>query len=161
MSSTKKGIVFSLKLIAVSKIDIFFEDTKPLKLKKSHLKNYIKYLIDNELKITGNISVVLCSDNLLLEMNRKYLQHDYFTDIITFDYVQNDIISGDLFISVDRVKENAVKFKTTFLNELLRVIFHGVLHLTGYKDKTTSEEQLMRQKENFYLSGVDFRAMEL
>lgn len=145
----------------MSKIEIFFEDTKPLKLKKTNLKNHIKYLIGNELKITGNISVVLCSDNFLLEMNRKYLQHDYFTDIITFDYVENDIISGDLFISIDRVKENSEKFKTTFLNELVRVIFHGVLHLTGYKDKTTSEEQLMRQKENFYLSGVDFRAMEL
>jgi len=94
-------------------------------------------------------------------MNRKYLEHDYYTDIITFDYVEGDIISGDLFISVDRVKENAAKFETTFLNELVRVIFHGVLHLAGYKDKTTSDEQLMRKKENFYLSEVDFRAMEL
>jgi rRNA maturation RNase YbeY len=145
----------------VSKIDIFFEDTKPLILKKTILKNHIKYLIGNELKRTGNISVVLCSDDYLLEINRKYLQHDYFTDIITFDYVENDIISGDLFISVDRVRENAEKFKTTFLNELVRVIFHGVLHLAGYKDKTTSDEQLMRKKENFYLSEVDFRAMEL
>jgi len=145
----------------VSKIDIFFEDTKPVKLKKTIVKNHIKYLIVNELKRTGNISVVLCSDNYLLEMNRKYLEHDYYTDIITFDYVEGDIISGDLFISVDRVKENAAKFETTFLNELVRVIFHGVLHLAGYKDKTTSDEQLMRKKENFYLSEVDFRAMEL
>jgi len=145
----------------VSKIDIFFEDTKPVKLKKTIVKNHIKYLIDNELKRTGNISVVLCSDNYLLEMNRKYLEHDYYTDIITFDYVEGDIISGDLFISVDRVKENAAKFETTFLNELVRVIFHGVLHLAGYKDKTTSDEQLMRKKENFYLSEVDFRAIEL
>jgi len=145
----------------VSKIDIFFEDTKPVKLKKTIVKNHIKYLIGNELKKIGNISVVLCSDNYLLEMNRKYLEHDYYTDIITFDYVEGDIISGDLFISVDRVKENAEKFETTFLNELVRVIFHGVLHLAGYKDKTTSDEQLMRKKENFYLSEVDFRAMEL
>jgi len=145
----------------VSKIDIFFEDTKPVKLKKTIVKNHIKYLIGNELKKTGNISVVLCSDNYLLEMNRKYLEHDYYTDIITFDYVEGDIISGDLFISVDRVKENAAKFETTFLNELVRVIFHGVLHLAGYKDKTTSDEQLMRKKENFYLSEVDFRAIEL
>jgi len=145
----------------VSKIDIFFEDTKPVKLKKTIVKNHIKYLIVNELKRTGNISVVLCSDNYLLEMNRKYLEHDYYTDIITFDYVEGDIISGDLFISVVRVKENAEKFETTFLNELVRVIFHGVLHLAGYKDKTTSDEQLMRKKENFYLSEVDFRAIEL
>jgi len=145
----------------VSKIEIYFEDTKPIKLKKSDLKNYIKYLIHNELKKAGNISIVLCSDNYLLEMNKKYLEHDYFTDIITFDYVENDIISGDLFISIDRIKENAETFKTTFLNELVRVIFHGVLHLAGYKDKTSPDRQMMREKENFYLSEVDFRALEL
>lgn len=145
----------------MSKIDIFFEDTKPIKLKKSVLKKHVKLLISNEVKRTGSISIVFCSDDYLLEMNKKYLEHDYFTDIITFDYVENDIISGDLFISIDRVKDNAEKFKTTFLNELVRVVFHGVLHLAGYKDKTTPDQQLMREKENFYLSGVDLSEMEL
>ncbi|HCE58540.1 MAG TPA: rRNA maturation RNase YbeY [Prolixibacteraceae bacterium] len=142
-------------------MEVFFEDTKPFKIKKSVLKKYIISLISNELKKTGSITIIFCSDNYLLEMNKKYLEHDYFTDIITFDYVENDIISGDLFISVDRVKENAEKFNTTFLNELVRVIFHGVLHLAGYKDKTTPDQQLMREKENFYLSGVDLSEMEL
>ena len=145
----------------MNKIDIFFEETKPIKLRKSVLKRHIISLINNESKRTGNITIIFCSDNYLLVMNKKYLEHDYFTDIITFDYVENDIISGDLFISVDRVKENAEKFNTTFLNELVRVIFHGVLHLAGYKDKTTPDQQLMREKENFYLSGVDISEMEL
>ena len=145
----------------MSKIDIFFEETKPIKLKKSVLKKHIISLISNELKKTGIISIVFCSDEYLLEMNKKYLEHDYYTDIITFDYVENDIISGDLFISIDRVKDNAEKFNTTFLNELIRVVFHGVLHLAGYKDKTTPDQQLMREKENFYLSGVDLSEMEL
>ncbi len=145
----------------MSKIDIFFEDTKPIKFKKSVLKKHIKSLINNELKKTGIISIVFCSDEYLLEMNKKYLEHDYYTDIITFDYVENDIISGDLFISIDRVKDNSERFNTTFLNELTRVVFHGVLHLAGYKDKTTPDQQVMRGKENFYLSGVDLSEMEL
>ncbi len=145
----------------MSKIEVFFEDTKPIKLKKSVLKKQIISLIDKEFKKPGNVNVVFCSDNYLLEMNKKYLEHDYFTDIITFDYVENNIISGDLFISIDRVKDNAEQFNTTFLNELMRVVFHGVLHLAGYKDKTTPDQQLMREKENFYLSGVDLSEMEL
>lgn len=145
----------------MSKIEVFFEDTKPIKLKKSVLKKHIISLINNELKKTGSITIVFCSDNYLLEMNKKYLEHDYFTDIITFDYVENDVISGDLFISIDRVKDNAEKFNATFLNELMRVVFHGVLHLAGFKDKTTPDQQLMREKENFYLSGVDLSEMEL
>lgn len=145
----------------MSKIEVFFEDTKPIKLKKSVLKKHIISLINNELKKPGSITIVFCSDNYLLEMNKKYLEHDYFTDIITFDYVENDVISGDLFISIDRVKDNAEKFNATFLNELMRVVFHGVLHLAGFKDKTTPDQQLMREKENFYLSGVDLSEMEL
>ena len=145
----------------MNKIEVFFEDTKPIKLKKSVLKKHIISLINNELKKPGSITIVFCSDNYLLEMNKKYLEHDYFTDIITFDYVENDVISGDLFISIDRVKDNAEKFNATFLNELMRVVFHGVLHLAGFKDKTTPDQQLMREKENFYLSGVDLSEMEL
>ena len=145
----------------MSKIEVFFEDTKPIKLKKSVLKKHIISLINNELKKPGSITIVFCSDNYLLEMNKKYLEHDYFTDIITFDYVENDVISGDLFISIDRVKDNAEKFNATFLNELMRVVFHGVLHLAGFKDKTTPDQQLMREKENFYLRGVDLSEMEL
>ena len=137
----------------MSKIEIYFEDTKPIKLKKSNLKNYIKYLIHNELKKAGNISIVLCSDNYLLEMNKKYLEHDYFTDIITFDYSEKGKLAGDIFISIERVKENAESYNTTFDAELGRVMAHGVLHLSGYKDKTPPDKKLMKSKEDFYLAA--------
>lgn len=145
----------------IEKLDIFYEDIQPLKLKKSKLKKYIKKLINKELRSMGNVTVILCSDNYLLEMNKQYLNHDYYTDIITFDYVENDIVSGDLFISLERVIENAKKFKTDVVRELYRVIFHGILHLTGYNDKSSEEKSLMKDKENFYLSEVDFKEIEL
>lgn len=145
----------------MNKIQIYFEETKPIKLKKNVIKKWINYLIDNEIKKSGEINIILCSDVYLLEMNKEYLEHDYFTDIITFDYVEGNVISGDLFISIDRVKENAGNFGNSFINELLRVVFHGVLHLVGYKDKTDSDQKLMRSKENYYLNVVDFRELEV
>lgn len=104
----------------------------------------------------GNISLIFCSDNYLLDINIKYLNHNYFTDIITFNYVEGEIISGDLFISIDRVKENAIEFETMWIKELYRVIFHGLLHLIGYNDKTEEEKKIMKIKEDLYLSEVDF-----
>lgn len=97
------------------------------------------------------ISTIFCNDAYLLEINQKYLDHDTFTDIITFQYTDKPI-SGDLFISIERVKENADNLGLPFDNELHRVIIHGVLHLCGYQDKTEDQAQLMRQKEDFYLS---------
>ena len=141
-------------------IQIAFEDIKPLKIGKNSVKKNIKYLISNELKRLGNISVILCSDLYLLEINRQFLKHNYYTDIITFNYCEKDTVSGDLYISADRVKENAGNFASTFMEELYRVIFHGVLHLIGYNDKTKEEQVEMRQKENFYLSKVDFGGKE-
>ena len=108
--------------------------------------------IDSENKHLGTINCILCSDPYLLEINKTYLKHDTFTDIVTFNYVENDLISGDLFISLDRVKENAVTFKVDFLHELKRVIIHGVLHLIGYNDKTPKEAEEIRAKEDFYLT---------
>jgi len=145
----------------VNKIDFFFEDTEPLKLKKTHIKKFVKHLIDNEIKKTGDISVIFCSDKYLLDMNKKYLNHNYYTDIITFNYVEGDTISGDLFISIERVKENALKFHSVWKIELYRVIFHGVLHLVGYNDKTPDESKIIREKEDMYLSEVDFSEIEL
>ena len=145
----------------MSKIEIFYEDIKPLLIRKTDIKKPVKYLINKELNKLGEISVILCSDSYLLDMNKQYLNHDYYTDIITFDYVENNIISGDLFISVDRVKENAVKFESEFKKELFRVVIHGVLHLIGYNDKTTEEQLIMREKENLYLREVDFSEIEL
>jgi probable rRNA maturation factor len=127
------------------------EDVSSPRLQKRKITNWIKETITAEGKITGDISFIFCSDDYLLEVNKKYLNHDYFTDIITFDYVENDVISADIFISSDRVKENASEFKTGFLNELLRIIIHGVLHLLGFKDKSKKDKLLMTQKEDFYL----------
>jgi probable rRNA maturation factor len=112
----------------------------------------INELIELENKQSGDISVIFCSDDYLLDVNRAHLDHDYYTDIITFDYCEGNLVSGDLFVSVDRVKDNSEMFDVTFENELSRVIYHGVLHLCGYKDKTEEDEKLMRLKENFYLN---------
>lgn len=140
----------------MSKIEIFYEDIIPIKLSKTHINKNVKYLINNEIKKIGHISLIFCSDNYLLDINIKYLNHNYFTDIITFNYVEGEIISGDLFISIDRVKENAIEFETIWIKELYRVIFHGLLHLIGYNDKTEEEKKIMRIKEDLYLSEVDF-----
>lgn len=145
----------------MSKIEIFYEDIRPIKLSKPHIKKHIKYLINNEIKELGIISLIFCSDNFLLEINTNYLNHNYYTDIITFNYVEGEVISGDLFISIERVKENAIAFETTCIMELYRVIFHGLLHLVGYNDKTKEEKKIMREKEDLYLSEVDFRDKEI
>lgn len=145
----------NLKSGFVSKINFFLEDIPPFQFEKVKIRNFLTELIKEEKFKVGEISVVFCSDDYLLRMNREYLNHDFFTDIITFDYTLQQKISGDLFISTDRVKDNAVTFGTTFDQELYRVIFHGVLHLAGYPDKEPEEERLMREKENYYLSKFD------
>ena len=132
-------------------IQYFVEDIPFPKLKKRNTSNWIKSVIILEGKTPGDISFVFCSDDYLLDVNRKYLKHDFFTDIITFDYVENSQINGDIFISVDRVKDNSVQFNTSFSNELHRIIIHGVLHLLGYKDKKKEDKKLMTDKEDFYL----------
>lgn len=141
-------------------VEFYFEDIDPISIHENILNLHLNYLIEKELRKTGDISVIFCSDEYLLEMNKEYLNHDYYTDIITFDYVEGNVISGDLFISVDRVKDNAVQFDSTLLKELYRVVFHGTLHLVGYKDKTEDEKIVMRSKEDFYLSEVDFKGLE-
>lgn len=140
----------------MSSLTIFFEEVRPFQLQKKLLKNTIEYLIKNENKYTGDITVIFCSDDYLLKINEQYLNHDYYTDIITFDYVENSVISGDLFISTDRVKENSAQLNVSFEKELYRVVLHGILHLTGYKDKTEDEKKVMRGKEDFYLAKAGF-----
>ncbi|MFM7473400.1 MAG: rRNA maturation RNase YbeY [Crocinitomicaceae bacterium] len=108
-------------------------------------------LIAMESKTCGDITLIFCSDDYLLEINKKYLNHDYYTDVITFDYSDNQMVSGDLFISIDRVLENAKSFQVVAKEELIRVVCHGVLHLVGYKDKTEEEKKVMTSKENEYL----------
>ena len=110
-------------------------------------KRWLKELIASFASNCGDLNIVACSDDYLLEMNKTYINHDYFTDIITFDYSENNIVSGDLFISIDRVSENSIKFEQDFLTELDRVIAHGVLHLLGFKDKSSSDIRKMRKAE--------------
>ncbi|MBV5313036.1 MAG: rRNA maturation RNase YbeY [Prolixibacteraceae bacterium] len=132
-------------------IQYFVESIPFPKFKKRSTSNWIKSVIILEGKTPGDISFVFCSDEYLLEVNRKYLQHDYFTDIITFDYVEDTNINGDIFISIDRVKENSLEYSSSFDNELHRILIHGVLHLLGYKDKKKGDKKLMTKKEDFYL----------
>lgn len=145
----------------MSELSLFFEEIERLNLNGQYLQKLIGSLIQKEEKIFGNISVIFCSDEYLLKINEQYLGHNYYTDIVTFDYVEKSVISGDLFISVDRVAENAEKYGNSFIEELHRVLIHGVLHLVGYKDKTTEEQSLMRDKEDFYLKSTDMNLEEV
>ncbi len=145
----------------MNKLEIFYEDIQPIKLPKTLLKRHINNIIISELNELGEISIVFCSDNYLLNINQKYLNHDYYTDIITFNYRDKNIISGDLFISLERVIDNAKTYEVEKSKELFRVIFHGVLHLIGYDDKSEEEKQLMKKKENHYLEKVEFKGMKL
>ena len=105
----------------------------------------------SEIRSLGDVNIIFCSDNYIPDVNMKYLQHDYFTDIITFDYCEKKVLSGDLFISVDSVRENSVYYGTEFEDELNRVIVHGLLHLIGYDDHSEEDVKVMREKENYYL----------
>ena len=129
----------------------FFEDT-PFQFKPKRLtSSWLKMVAESEIRKLGDINVIFCSDNYILDINQKYLQHDYFTDIITFDYFEGNKLSGDLFISVDSVRENSIYYHTAFEDELNRVIVHGLLHLIGYDDHTEEDIAQMRSKENYYL----------
>jgi probable rRNA maturation factor len=115
-------------------------------------KKWLNQVISNEAKEEGDITYIFCDDDYLLEKNIRFLNHNTLTDVITFDYCEEKSVSGDIFISIERVKENSEIFKVDFLTELNRVMVHGLLHLLGYKDKTEKESNLMRKKENYYLS---------
>ena len=128
-------------------IQFSFQTNYPLK-SRTKIKQWIKQVIEAKGKKTGNITYIFCDDEYLLEVNKQYLKHDYYTDVITFDYVENDLISGDIFISTDRVRENALAFGSSETEELHRVIIHGTLHLLGLKDKSEKEASQMRQAEN-------------
>lgn len=123
-----------------------------LNINKKNYTNWITKCIELTNKEVGEISYIFCNDDYLLNINKEYLNHDYYTDIITFDYCKENTISGDLFISIERIKENASTHKTSFKNELDRVIIHGIIHLLGQKDKTPEEAKEMRTKEDYYLS---------
>ncbi|MFP5437660.1 MAG: rRNA maturation RNase YbeY [Bacteroidia bacterium] len=111
-------------------------------------ENWLSEVIESEDKTEGEINYIFCDDAYLLEKNIEFLNHDTLTDIISFDYTMGNLLSGDIFISVERVKENAADFNVSFDEELRRVMAHGILHYCGYKDKTEADEQLMRSKED-------------
>ncbi len=116
------------------------------------VSEWLRSCITKELKKEGEIQYIFCDDQYLVEKNVKYLNHNTLTDIISFDYTVGTILSGDIFISIERVKENAKEFNEEFLTELCRVMIHGILHFCGYKDKTEHEKEIMRKKEDYYLS---------
>lgn len=135
-------------------VNLFFEDVEILGLDPEFFISWLSDCCDSEGKSLEEVNLIFCSDEYLLQKNIEFLQHDYYTDIITFDYCQGELIMGDLFISKDRVIDNAQTNGVSFEIELNRVIVHGVLHLCGYKDKSIDEEKLMRSKEDFYLNRI-------
>jgi len=139
-----------------SEFDFRSEDILFQLNKKPAIISWLSYSITSENKITGDISYVFCSDDFLHKMNIKYLNHNTLTDIITFDYCQGDLINGEMFISIDRIKDNAKDFDVSFEKELHRVMVHGIMHLCGYKDKTVEDQNVMSFKEDFYLNLREF-----
>jgi len=124
------------------------EEIKMPVFPKRKTSHWIKSVTEKYSKRVGDISIIFCNDEKILEINKEYLNHNYYTDIITFDYSEKNVISGDIFISVDTVKTNAEKFKDTFYKELYRVIIHGILHLTGIDDKGNGARAIMEKNEN-------------
>jgi rRNA maturation RNase YbeY len=134
------------------KINFHFLEKTTL-LNRKRLKAYLGLLASEEKKKIGQLDIIFCSDAYLLAINKSYLNHNYYTDIITFDLTpnQNEPITGEIYISIETIKSNALLYKTTIENELHRVIFHGVLHLCGFKDKKPEEKKTMTRKENQHL----------
>jgi len=135
----------------------FVEETETSIQNFDSISSWLIKVIQEEGKFTGVITYVFMDDESLLKYNIQYLDHDFYTDVITFDDSTFPEINGDILVSVDRIIDNAKQLATDFNEEFLRVLVHGVLHLCGYKDKSESEEKLMRQKEAYYLNKVDFR----
>jgi len=129
----------------------FFYENLPETVNTEYTK-WLEDIILSEEKKLGEINYIFCDDEYLLKVNQDYLQHDYYTDIITFDYVKGKTISGEIFVSLQRISDNASTLSREYEEELRRVLAHGILHLSGYKDKTEDEEKLMRSKEDHYLA---------
>ncbi len=134
---------------------LFHKETNFELTQKTKYKHWIKTIILNLEKRVGEINYIFCDDEYLLEINQKYLKHDTYTDIITFDYSENNLISGDIFVSIERVKENAQLYSKSFEEELYRVLAHGILHLCGFKDKTEKESKEMREREDWAIKMLE------
>ena len=139
-----------------SEFDFRSEDILFQLNEKPAIISWLSYSITAENKIPGDISYVFCSDDFLHKMNVKYLNHNTLTDIITFDYCHGNLINGEMFICIDRIKDNAKDFSVSLDKELHRVMIHGIMHLCGYKDKTVEDQNVMSSKEDFYLNLREF-----
>lgn len=142
----------------VKKVSFHYADKQLNIADKTGIKEIVENLFSLEKKKLDHIDYIFCSDDYLLEINKQYLQHDFYTDIVTFDLSENkEETIGEVYVSLDRIKDNAEKLQQPLKNETLRVIFHGALHLCGYKDKSDKDSKLMRSKEeeyiNLYLNG--------
>lgn len=136
-------------------IRYFNEDIEPPQIKKKVFNNWIKSIIEiNQMKI-GDINFIYCSDQYLLQINKEYLQHDYFTDIITFNNNSGNKISGDIYLSLETIAANAQTYQVSFIDELKRVMIHGILHLIGFDDQNFEQQTIMRQKEDEALNMFD------
>jgi len=141
----------------MNKVNFYFQSRQKVKFEKVFFRKAILQIVQSENVKCIFINVIFCNDAFLKELNLKYLNHNYLTDVLTFDYSENFQLSGEIYISLERVKDNSENYKKSFENELARVVFHGVLHLCGYKDKSQKEKILMTEKEDFYLAalGID------
>lgn len=132
-------------------ISFFYETDFKLSQVRKH-KKFFYELIENEGFTAGDINYIFCDDNYILEINQKYLNHDYYTDVIGFQYEKGIILKGDIYISIERLVDNAKINQVPFIDELIRVMIHGILHFMNYGDKTDEEIKIMRAKENEYLT---------
>ena len=133
----------------------FYLESERIRLKqRKRIKAWLKESLRSEGKCPGIVTIVLANDNTLLELNKEYLSKNHYTDVITFDYSEGDKISGDIYVSVDRVVENASKYKVPVIHELYRVMIHGILHMVGYKDDSVEGENEMRRKEDQHLKKI-------
>ena len=132
-------------------IRYFNEDIRFVLKDKLVNNRWLKLVAGSEIRSIGDVNIIFCSDKYILDVNLRYLHHDYYTDIITFDYCEGKKPSGDLFISIDTVRENALEYGVEFDDELHRVMVHGLLHLIGYDDHTPEEEKIIHEKEDYYL----------
>lgn len=136
----------------LSPVRFHFQTNCTLKDRRK-LQHFVRKLVKLEKKQLRSLDYIFCTDNYLLQINQHFLQHDDYTDIITFELSNDELIEGEIYISVDRVKENALLHETAFNKELHRVIFHGVLHLCGYKDKSAPNKKIMTRMEDHYLAA--------
>lgn len=138
----------------MGKVRFFYGDVPSISLKgKRVLQQFVSEIFFKEGKVLDHLSYIFCSDPFILDINQKFLNHDYYTDIITFDLSEGGGIVGEVYISIDTVRSNSILHHTHFNEEMLRVIFHGALHLCGFRDKKKSEKDVMRQKEEYYLQS--------